>query len=242
MPKIRINKYLAQHNIASRRKVDDLITQGRVTINNKKATLGDQINDSLDIVHVDNKEVKKSTSVGNFEYYALNKPEGVLSTTSDERGRPTVVDFTKSSNRLYPVGRLDFDSKGLILLTNDGDFAYKLTHPKFHIPKTYHVQTKEALQTGQLGRIKKGGIPIDGKLTSRTDVKKVRNHEFEITLYEGIKRQIRESCKFVGLTVLELKRISIGTLLLGDLKEGEIRKLTQDEIKYLKGLVSDASL
>ncbi len=137
---------------------------------------------------------------------------------------------------MYPIGRLDYDSTGLILLTNDGDLSYKMTHPKFHVPKTYIVTTREVVKEFQLAKLREGGIPIENKTTSRAQVKKLGPREFEMTIYEGIKRQIRMSCRFVDLHVIELKRVSIGKFHLGDLPLGESRKLTTAELSYVKEL------
>lgn len=233
---IRINKYLTLNNIASRRKADDLIMEGRVFINGKLAELGDHVGIGVDEVKVDNKVIGENTTTADlkeFEYYLLNKPKGVLSSVSDDRGRKTVTSLINSSSLLFPIGRLDLMSTGLILLTNDGDLAYKMTHPKFHIAKKYLVKTREIIQKDQLKKVAEGGIEIEDKVTSKTEINILNAREFEITLYEGIKRQIRMSCRAVGLHVKALERISIGELELQGLLWGEYRTPTNDELQYI---------
>ncbi len=234
--KIRINKFLAQNNIASRRKADILIAAKRISINGRVAVLGDVVDEAIDIVELDKKPINAKPIKENFEYLLLNKPKEVLSTVTDDRGRKTTKELVNAKNRLYPIGRLDYDSTGLILLTNDGDLSYKMTHPKFHVPKTYIVTTREVVKEFQLAKLREGGIPIENKTTSRAQVKKLGPREFEMTIYEGIKRQIRMSCRFVDLHVIELKRVSIGKFHLGDLPLGESRKLTTAELSYVKEL------
>lgn len=236
--KIRINKFLAQNNIASRRKSDVLIAAKRITINGNIAVLGDLVDDISDVVKIDGKTINTTPIKENYEYFLLNKPKEVLSTVTDDRGRKTTKELVNSKNRLYPIGRLDYDSTGLILLTNDGDLSYKMTHPKFHVPKTYIVTTREVVKEVQLAKLRAGGIPIDDKVTSRSQIEKTGPREFKMTIYEGIKRQIRMSCRYVDLHVIELKRVSIGKLHLGDLALGASRTLTKQELAYIKELKS----
>ncbi len=236
--KTRINKFLAQNNIASRRKADILISAKRININGKVAVLGDVVDDTVDTVELDKKPINTKPIKENYEYLLLNKPKEVLSTVTDDRGRKTTKELVKSKNRLYPIGRLDYDSTGLILLTNDGDLSYKMTHPKFHVPKTYIVTTREVVKEMQLAKLREGGIPIDDKVTSRAQIEKTGPREFKMTIYEGIKRQIRMSCRYVDLHVTELKRVSIGKLHLGDLALGASRTLTKQELTYIKELKS----
>jgi len=229
---MRINKYLASIGVASRRAIDEMIEEGRVKLNGKVAKLGDQIDPDKDQVMVDGREVK---SRGEEKVYViLNKPIGYTSTSATIKGEKNVLELVSSSIRLFPVGRLDRDSTGLILLTNDGELAQKLTHPKFHIPKTYEVKVLGNVGKTQLEMISKG-IKLEEGITKPADVKlksqSLPHHSIlEITLYEGKKRQIRRMMACLHLHVLELKRISVGSIKLGTLPIGKHRKLTAEEI------------
>jgi len=233
--KIRINKYLAHLGIASRRKVDQYIQEGRILINGEATHPGELIDPGKDEISFDGKKVEKQEE--EHEYIILNKPRGVLSTVSDDEGRQTVIDLVKSKNRLYPVGRLDMDSEGLVLLTNDGDVAYKLTHPKFQIAKTYAVWISGHLDKEKIETIREG-VKLDDGITApaRMNVESKLQDEaiFKITLYEGKKREIRRMCDTLHLEVIRLKRISIGPIEIHDLKEGQFRHLTNREIERLK--------
>ncbi len=219
MTQMRLNKFLAQAGMASRRGADRLIEQGLVTINGKIATLGEKVSGKEKIL-IENQNVK---AVEEKEYIMLYKPVGIVSTASDEQDRQKVVDLVKSKNRLYPVGRLDMDSEGLIILTNDGDLALRLTHPKFHLEKEYEVTTDKSIE----GRRINTGI---NKIT------KMRGNKMTILMYEGKKRQIRNMCWEVGLRVKILKRVRVGSVKLGDLQPGEYRNLTPREVVELKRL------
>lgn len=219
LPMMRLNKYLASTGVASRRGADKLIESGLVTINGKIAKLGDKVSGQEKIL-VKDQSVKSAESK---EYIMLNKPVGIVSTASDEMGRQKVVDLVKSKNRLYPVGRLDIDSEGLILLTNDGDLALKLTHPKFHLEKEYEVETDKNID---IKRIK----------TGINKIIHFNKNEMTMVMYEGKKRQIRMMCWEVGLRVKKLKRVRIGSLNLGNLTPGEYRNLTPREVDNLKRL------
>lgn len=234
--KIRINKFIAQHTQASRRKADELIKSGRVKINGSIPNAGDFVDTASDKVTLDSK-VLASKEIG-FEYVLYNKPAGVLSSVRDDRGRDTVVSKINSKTKLVPAGRLDYMSSGLIILTNDGDFVYKLTHPRYHLPRKYIVRVAEKIKPGQLNTIKEGGITIEDKVTSPTEIKLINDSNFEITLYEGIKRQIRMSCRAVGLTVESLKRTSIGEFSLAGLKYGEFRHATAQELTEIQKIKS----
>ncbi len=214
---MRLNKFLAEAGIASRRGSDKLIEEGRIKINETIANLGDKIQgkekislDGLEIISRENKE-----------YIMLYKPVGIVSTVSDERGRQKVIDLIKSKNRLYPVGRLDKDSEGLTLLTNDGDLALKLTHPKFHLEKEYEVVLDREIKNNKI----KLGI---------NKIARIEKNKINIIMFEGKKRQIREMCWEAGLRVKRLKRIRIGNLKIGDLTPGESRHLTPKEVSDLK--------
>ncbi len=233
---MRINKYLASIGVASRRSIDELIEEGRVKLNGKAPKLGDQVDPEKDQVTVDGREVK-----GRGEekvYVLLNKPVGYTSTSATIKGEKNVLELVSSNIRLFPVGRLDRDSTGLILITNDGELAQKLTHPKFHIPKTYEVKVLGNVGKTQLEMIAKG-IKLEEGITKPADVKiksqSLPHHSIlEITLYEGKKRQIRRMMAHLHLHVLELKRISVGPIKLGALPIGKHRKLIPEEITALK--------
>jgi len=216
---MRLNKFLAQSGVASRRGADRLIEQGLITVNGKVAKLGEKVSGKEKILIKD--QVIKSTE--NKEYIMLYKPVGIVSTADDEKGRQKVVDLVKTNNRLYPVGRLDIDSEGLIILTNDGDLALKLTHPKFHMEKEYEVTTDKDIA----GRRIETGI---NKIIRST------KNRMTIVMYEGKKRQIRNMCWEAGLRVKILKRVRIGSLNLGNLQPGEYRDLTPREVTILKQL------
>lgn len=234
MDKVRLNKYLANLGVASRRKIDQMITEGRVKVNNQVVGLGQTINETKDQVLVDDKPV-----LGNNQliYIILNKPRGIISTANDEFGRKSVTDLVKSPVRLYPVGRLDESSTGLILLTNDGDLTYKITHPKFHIPKTYEVTIQGDLNEQVIAKLK-NGIKLKEGQTSPAEFKIIKNEfnrtTFELTIHEGWYHQIRRMCAALNLDLMSLKRLSIGPIQLGGLLEGKFRELTAAEIKLLK--------
>lgn len=216
---MRLNKFLAEAGISSRRGADKLIEEGRIKINGVFAKLGDKVTGKETILF-DDTEIK---SRENKEYIMLYKPAGIVSTASDDRGRQKVIDLIKSNNRLYPVGRLDLNSEGLILLTNDGDLALKLTHPKFHLEKEYEVTLDREIKNKNI----KTGI---NKIIKR------EKNKINIIMFEGKKRQIREMCWEAGLRVKTLKRIRIGNLKIGDLTPGESRYLTPQEVLGLKQL------
>ncbi len=213
---IRLNKFLAQSGLSSRRGADKIIAEGRVKINGKEAKLGDQVREK-DRVFVDGKVMNEAEAK---QYFAIYKPVGYVSTVSDEFGRKNVLQLIKSEVRLYPVGRLDINSEGLMILTNDGDLTLKLTHPKFHLEKEYEVTCDREIN------VKK----IDSGANKIIWYKK---NEMKIVMYEGKKRQIRKMCWLAGLRVSKLKRIRIGKLLLGDLNPGEYRALTLRDLKEL---------
>lgn len=232
---IRLNKYLANLGYTSRRKVEDLLHQKNLTINGVKVLdKGFRVNPEKDRILLDGKEIKASPE---FIYIMLNKPKGVVSTAKDEHGRTTVVDLVNSKERLYPIGRLDADSKGLIFLTNDGSLTNKLTHPKFHTPKTYIALIQGKVDEKTLNKLRNGVELKEGK-TSKAEVEivepKPNRTILEITLFEGKNRQIRRMCAALKLNLLELKRVAIGRVKLGDLESGKYRTLTKSEISSLK--------
>lgn len=224
MTLIRLNKYLASIGIASRRKIDVLINASQINVNGKPATLGQKINPKNDKISLSGQPIDQS--VVSLVYIILNKPVGILSSAKDDRGRRTVVDLVqdKTQTRLFPVGRLDLNSSGLILLTNDGELALKLTHPRYHLPKVYLVTVK-------------GKVDLDLFQTATVSTQIFHENRdtkiLKMTLTEGKKRQIRLMCSMHGLEVVSLHRIQIGPLSLGKLKTGESRFLTPNEIKNL---------
>lgn len=234
---MRINKYLAEKGIASRRHADDMILAGRVKINGELATLGMSVEEndvvSLDDCPIANEETK-------FEYFLMNKPKGVICTVSDDRGRKTVMDYLPAQTaRLFPVGRLDYETEGLLILTNDGDLAYRLTHPMHEVPKTYMARIEGTMTEKDLNRIR-SGIELDGVMTKKCKAHIVETNKaytkVHITITEGRNRQVRRMFEAIGRNVEFLKRVSIGKLKLTGLDRGETRPLTEEEIEYLKGI------
>jgi len=235
--KMRLQKYLALCGVASRRAAEKLITDGRVSVNGNIVTeLGTKVS-SKDKIAFDGKPV---TYNERKVYIVLNKPVGYLSSASDDRGRKTVIDLIKDDfpERLYPVGRLDYDTEGLIFLTNDGDFTYSVTHPKHNINKTYEAVIRGRLSEDEVVSLC-CGVDIDGFVTSPATVDIVDERDgksvVRITIHEGKNRQVRKMFEAVGHRVLKLKRISVGKIKLGNLKSGEWRELTEREINSLKG-------
>ncbi len=233
---MRLNKYIANSGITSRRKADGLISDGRVSINGRTVTeLGTEVGDD-DVVEVDGKVI---SPVKEHIYLALNKPVGYLSSVSDDRGRPVVTDLlTDIEERVFHIGRLDYDTSGLLLLTNDGDLAQKVSHPSHELNKTYIAKISGYLTPGKLERLR-NGVDIGGYVTRPAAVevlKEGKNDIIKITIHEGRNRQVRKMLEAVGSSVLELKRVSIGEIQLGHTREGQYRKLTKREIDYLKGI------
>lgn len=234
---MRINKFLADKGIASRRHADEIIAAGRVTINGVVATLGANVEET-DEVLLDGEII--SDTEKKEEYYIMNKPKGVVCTVSDDRGRKTVMDLLPDGvGRVFPVGRLDYATEGLLILTNDGDLAFRLTHPKTEIPKTYMAKIEGTLTEKDLNPIR-SGVELDGELTKKCKAHIVEtNKEYtkvHVTITEGKNRQVRRMFEAIGKNVEYLKRISIGQLKLTGLDRGKTRKLTENEIEYLKGL------
>ena len=235
---MRLNKYIAECGAASRRGADKLISDGLVKVNNKVVTeLGTIVNENNDTVTVNGKKlVLRNRDV----YIILNKPKGCITAVKDDKGRKTVMDYVESKDkRLFPVGRLDYDSEGLVLLTNDGDTAYKLTHPSSEIPKTYIAKVEGEIPEKELDKLR-DGIPLDGAVTHRAKIKVLgvedRISRIEITIFEGKNRQIRRMFEYIGYNVIFLKRTAIGEIRLGGLGRGLTRYLTPKEIQFLKKL------
>lgn len=234
---MRINKFLAEKGVASRRHADAMIADGRVKINGVVATLGANVEET-DVVLVD--DVALSREEKREEYYIMNKPKGVICTVADDRGRKTVMDLLpESAGRVFPVGRLDYETEGLLILTNDGDLAFRLTHPTSEIPKTYLVRIEGTMTEKDLNPIR-SGVELDGVLTKKCKAHIVETDKtytkVHITITEGRNRQVRRMFEAIGRSVSFLKRVSIGRLKLTGLDRGEVRSLTEQEIIYLKGL------
>lgn len=230
---VRLQKFMAECGVASRRKSEELIEMGKVKINGHVAQIGDKVNPKRDIVTVRGKRINKADRM---YYFMLNKPRGYVTTVSDELGRKTVMDLVDCEARIYPVGRLDKDSEGLLILTNDGSFANALTHPKHNYAKVYRVTVRPSVNDEILDKLR-NGIEIDGRMTAPCDVNIITEEEgrvvLEFILREGRNRQIRKMCEAVNLEVARLKRISIGPVKLGMLQTGKYRELTDNEVKKL---------
>lgn len=226
---MRIHKFLAHAGVASRRHAEELVVQGLVKVNGTVATVGQVIDSDKVSVTVNDKPVKL---VSQHKYYLLHKPRGVVSAVSDPDGRRTVTSLVPGGHRLYPVGRLDYDSEGLMLMTDDGDLAYKITHPKFEITKTYHVLVKGVIPAKSIGYLETG-VTIEGQKMAADKVEvaetQPNNTWLDITIHEGRNRQIRKMCEAVGYPVLRLIRTKLGPWELGDLKSGKFHELTPSE-------------
>lgn len=227
---MRLAKYIAHAGVASRRAAEQLIFDGRVTVDGKTVTDPAKDVSERNDVTVDGDRVEVESTV----VYAVNKPLGVISTASDPEGRQTVVDLIGSEKRLYPVGRLDANSSGLMLVTNDGELANKLSHPRYGVPKTYRVRVRRGapLADAELERLARGVELDDGK-TRKAEVEKTATREFLITIKEGRNRQVRRMCEAIGRDVGELQRIAFGSLELGRLKLGTARRLSPEEVERL---------
>ncbi len=233
---MRINKYIADCGVSSRRNAEKLIAEGRVKLNQNTVTdLATDVDLNNDTVTVDGTKIQP---VKYFTYIMLNKPKGCVATVSDERDRKTVFDYVDvEGKRLFPVGRLDYDSEGLIILTNDGDLAFRLTHPSNEVPKTYIAKIEGSVLESELATLR-NGVEIDGVKTKRSKIKllefKDNISRIQITIYEGKNRQIRRMFESIGREVTFLKRTAVGDLKLGGLGRGAWRYLNDSEINYLK--------
>lgn len=236
MEEIRIQKYISDCGVMSRRAAEVEIKHGQIYVNGQKAVIGQKIDPEKDIVKY------KDTIIGNsdkrYQYIILYKPSGYVTTLSDEKGRKCITELVSDvGTRVYPVGRLDMDSEGLLLLTNDGELTNKLTHPKHKIPKIYHVKIVNKITPDELKILRKPMLiddymiqPVQVEIVSQNDY----NTVLRMTLFEGRNRQIRKMCENMGLSIINLKRIAIGNITLGDLHPGKWRRLTQSQVKYLK--------
>ncbi len=232
---MRLQKFLAMAEVASRRKSEELIFSGRVSVNGRVVTeAGTKVDSASDTVCVDGRKVdicdKKI-------YIMLHKPTGCITTANDQFGRRSVMDYIDIEERIYPVGRLDYDTSGLLLLTNDGELTYRLTHPKHNIDKTYIATVDREPAEADIKRFSEG-IMLDGRRTApaRIDIADKNPVKLEITIHEGRNRQVRKMCEAIGCRVLRLERIAVGELTLGSLKKGKYRHLTEKEVAYLKEL------
>ena len=228
------SKLLAQAGAASRRKAEELILQGRVTVNGRPAKLGDSADPQKDQIALDGQRLRLE---GEKLYLALHKPRGFVTTMEDERGRRCVAQLVADvPGRVYPVGRLDKDSEGLLIMTNDGAFANAIAHPKSHVAKTYRVTLRPGVNEEQLVQISTG-ILIDGKMTAPAKARVLEQQQgravVEIVLYEGRNREIRKMCEALGLEVARLKRTAVGPVRLAMLPQGRWRELSKEEVKAL---------
>ncbi|WP_197733558.1 pseudouridine synthase [Hathewaya histolytica] len=233
----RLQKYMAECGIASRRKCEFIILEGRVKVNGLlEKELGVKVDPIKDIIEVDNKVIKKEE---NKVYIMLNKPIKYVTTVKDEKDRNTVLDLVNVKERIYPIGRLDYMTSGILLLTNDGDIYNKIIHPRREVDKTYiakikGIPTKDEIKTFE------NGVDIGGYITAKSKLRILNKREndctVEIKIHEGKNRQIRRMCDSIGHPVITLKRISIGDIVIGDLKEGKWRNLTYKELEYIRSL------
>ncbi|MBS1455807.1 MAG: rRNA pseudouridine synthase [Clostridia bacterium] len=233
---MRINKYLSESGVCSRRAADKLIEDGEVKINGKSAKLGDDVTDD-DLVTVGGEVV---SAVKKYDYYAMNKPKGYVCTVKDDKGRKTVMDLLPPGiQRVVPVGRLDYDTEGLLLFTNDGELTNKLTHPKNGVYKTYLVKVESYIPDDALKTLSRG-VELDGKYTNPCKVKLIERNKIgtklHVSINEGRNRQVRRMFEAIGFDIDFLKRISIGELTVSGLDRGDVRKLNKREIEYLKSL------
>jgi len=241
MEKIRIQKIIAESGLCSRRKAEEYISDGRVTVNGRPCKLGDKALPGKDIIAVDGEKIA-SPRRRELYYIMLNKPRGYVTTMNDELDRKCVTELLGDfPERVYPVGRLDKNSEGLLLLTNDGNFANDIMHPSRHVSKTYRVTVRPDINDDQLVRLA-SGVEIDGRMTAECSVtvldKQPGRVVLQMVIHEGRNRQIRKMCEAVGLEVARLKRTSIGPLKLGMLKPGEYRELKADELRAIRTAIT----
>ncbi len=233
--RIRLQKMIADCGIASRRKAEQLIAEGKVRVNGRVAQIGDKVDPASDKVTVGSRKLVPQNSLR--VYIMLHKPRGFVTTMDDELGRRCVAELVSDiEQRVFPVGRLDRDSEGLLLMTNDGEFANRISHPRSHVSKTYRVTVRQQVTEDMITKLSEG-LMVDGQMTLPADVNLVTKEENRcvllITLYEGRNRQIRKMCEELGLEVIRLKRIAIGNVKLGMLKPGDWRDLNDDELRSL---------
>ncbi len=228
---MRLNKFIADAGICSRRKADEMIKEGRVTVNKQEAIIGMEITPE-DVVRVDGERIRVNVV---HEYYMLNKPKRVLCSNEDKFGRKLAIDYIKSKKRLFTYGRLDYMTEGLIIISNDGEVYNHVMHPRKKLYKSYIAKLDREIEEKDMDALKYG-VVIDGKRTAPAKVKRIDKKEIRIAIFEGRNRQIRKMVEILGYNVISLKRVKIGELSLGHLQVGDYRKLTEEEIKYLKSL------
>ena len=236
MEEVRLQKYMAECGVASRRKCEEMITSGLVKVNGKKVTeLGTKVLPGKDVVEVQGKKIGEEKKV----YIQLNKPVGYVTTVSDESDRPTVMDLLKDvKEKVVPVGRLDMYTSGLLLFSNDGDFIYKVTHPKHETTKTYIVKTRGVPKESDLEKLR-NGVKIDGYITSPAKVELLLKDNVNgiariwIQIHEGRNRQVRKMCEAIGLSVIALKREGVGNLTCEGVEKGKYRYLTEEEVREI---------
>lgn len=228
---MRINKYIAESGFCSRRKADELILEGRVSINKNVAVIGSEVEDG-DIVRIDGEKI---TVKKDYEYYILNKPKRVLCSNEDKLGRTLAVDLIKSKKRLFTYGRLDYMTEGLLIISNDGDVYNNVMHPKKKLYKSYIAKIDKEITPEHLDALRYG-VVIDGKRTLPAKVKEISKKEIRVAIFEGRNRQIRKMFETLGYTVKNLMRVQLGDFTLKGLDVGKYRKLTKEEIDYLKSL------
>lgn len=240
MEKVRIQKIIADSGLCSRRKAEELISQGAVTVNGRPCSLGDKADSARDIIAVNGKVIAEAPV--QKRYIMLNKPRGYITSMSDDQGRKIAVELLDGvPERVVPVGRLDRNSEGLLLFTNDGEFANEITHPSHHVSKTYRVTIDGLVSEEQLTRLSTGVKLDDGKVTLPCTVEVITEEPgrtvLRIVIKQGLNRQIRRMCDAVGLKVGRLRRVAIGSVKLGMLKTGEWRDLTKEELKSLRNAI-----
>jgi len=226
----RLQKVLAQAGLGSRRVCEELIEARRVRVNGEVAVLGRRVDPEVDVIEVDRAQIGLKDGL---VHYVLNKPAGFITTAADTHGRPTVIDLVPAEPRVFPVGRLDADSEGLLLLTNDGDLTHRLTHPSYGVEKEYLVEVDGEPHRGAIRRLREG-VELDDGLTAPAKVALLDARMLRITIHEGRNRQVRRMCEVVGFPVLRLVRTRIGALTDRTLKPGGWRALTQDEVRALE--------
>jgi 23S rRNA pseudouridine2605 synthase len=233
--KMRIHKYMAHAGIASRRAAEKMVEDGEVMVNGHQAKIGEIVDSEHDKITVGGKLAKLNSI---HLYYLIHKPRQVVSTVKDPEGRRTVASLVPQGTRLYPVGRLDYESEGLMLLTNDGELAFHLTHPSFEVEKKYRVLVKGVMTDKSVGYLE-AGVTIEGQKTAAAKVEIVEAQEnntwIDITIHEGRNRQIRKMCEAVGYPVLRLIRTNLGPWELGDLPSGKFRELSASEVPQFAG-------
>lgn len=234
MSQIRINKYLSQKGISSRRKAEELIKNGNVLVNGKPAIIGQKINDN-DIVKVN--EIELNQKIVELKYYLLNKPKKTICSLNDNFNRKTVIDLIDDSDYLFPIGRLDYDTTGVLLITNDGELANKLMHPSYEVERVYRARLNEPLTKKEFSFLNSNNVVLNGKISKQV-IDQVDTKSYLISINEGSYHHIKKLFELVEKKVLDLKRVMFANLTCEKLMVGEYRKLTNHEIKQLKQLVS----